>query len=110
MKYGCIPAKICHMPRPSLCGRFCDNTELSGATSVVAKKLGRNYVGIEIDEQYGCLAEKRLEMADTDKTIQGYSDGAFWERNTPNGKLNGNGKNRKADDKNTAPLSDERLL
>lgn len=82
----------------------------SGTTSVVAKKLGRNYVGIEIDEQYGCLAEKRLEMADSDKTIQGYSDGAFWERNTPNGKLNGNGKNRKADNKNTTPLSGERLL
>ena len=27
-------------------------------------------------------AEKRLQMADTDKTIQGYSDGVFWERNT----------------------------
>ena len=27
-------------------------------------------------------AEKRLEMADEDKTIQGYSDGVFWERNT----------------------------
>lgn len=54
----------------------------SGTTSVVAKKLGRHYVGIEIDEAYCCLAEKRLEMADTDKTIQGYVDGVFWERNT----------------------------
>jgi site-specific DNA-methyltransferase (adenine-specific) len=27
-------------------------------------------------------AEKRLQIADTDKTIQGYSDGVFWERNT----------------------------
>ena len=27
-------------------------------------------------------AEKRLEMADTDATIQGYADGVFWERNT----------------------------
>jgi len=53
----------------------------SGTTSVVAKKCGRNYVGIEIDELYGCLAEKRLEMAESDKTIQGYSDGVFWERN-----------------------------
>jgi len=54
----------------------------SGTTSVVAKKLGRKYCGIEIDEFYCCLAEKRLEMADCDKSIQGYLDGVFWERNT----------------------------
>ena len=33
----------------------------SGTTSVVAKKLARTYVGIEIDETYCCLAEKRLD-------------------------------------------------
>lgn len=54
----------------------------SGSTSVTAKKLARHYVGIEINEQYCVWAEKRLEMADTDKTIQGYADGVFWERNT----------------------------
>jgi site-specific DNA-methyltransferase (adenine-specific) len=54
----------------------------SGTASVVAKKLGRNYVGIEIDKTYCCLAEKRLEQAETDKTIQGFVDGVFWERNT----------------------------
>jgi site-specific DNA-methyltransferase (adenine-specific) len=56
----------------------------SGTTSVVAKKLGRKYVGIELDETYCCLAEKRLDMAESDKTIQGYADGVFWERNTLN--------------------------
>lgn len=54
----------------------------SGTTSVVAKKLGRHFIGIEIDEKYCCLAEKRLAMAQTDASIQGYSEGVFWERNT----------------------------
>jgi site-specific DNA-methyltransferase (adenine-specific) len=54
----------------------------SGTTSVVAKKLGRHYCGIEMNNRYCCLAEKRLELAETDKAIQGYSDGIFWERNS----------------------------
>ena len=54
----------------------------SGTASVVAKKLNRNYCGIELNEEYCLWIEKRLEMAETDKTIQGYSDGVFWERNT----------------------------
>ena len=56
----------------------------SGSTSVTAKKLGRHYCGIEQNEQYCVWAEKRLEMAETDKSIQGYTDGVFWERNTNN--------------------------
>jgi site-specific DNA-methyltransferase (adenine-specific) len=35
-----------------------------------------------LDEDYCLLAEKRLELADQDSTIQGYADGVFWERNT----------------------------
>jgi len=54
----------------------------SGTTSVTAKKLNRHYIGVEADETYCCLAEKRLKLADSDKSIQGYSDGCFWERNT----------------------------
>lgn len=56
----------------------------SGTSSVVAKKLGRRYVGIEIDKLYCCLAEKRLDLAERDSSIQGYADGVFWERNTFN--------------------------
>ncbi|MDR1242570.1 MAG: site-specific DNA-methyltransferase [Deltaproteobacteria bacterium] len=54
----------------------------SGTTAVAAKKLGRHYVGIECEVEYCALAQKRLEMADDDAEIQGYSDGVFWERNT----------------------------
>ena len=54
----------------------------SGTTSVVSKKLGRKYLGIELDEEYSLLAEKRLEIAESEPEIQGFSDGVFWERNT----------------------------
>ncbi len=79
----------------------------SGTTSVVAKKLGRKYVGIEIDETYAVLAEKRLNMADTDKSIQGYSGGVFWERNSLNEQTNGNGKKHTAQEDS---LFNSRLL
>ncbi len=54
----------------------------SGTTSVVAKKLGRNYVGIELNKEYAIWTEKRLELVDQDSAIQGYVNGVFWERNT----------------------------
>lgn len=54
----------------------------SGTTSVTAKKLDRNYFGIEQNTQYNVFTEKRLEQANIDKTIQGYANGVFWERNT----------------------------
>jgi len=37
---------------------------------------------VEIDEEYCLYAIKRLQMAEKDSAIQGYSDGVFWERNT----------------------------
>ena len=52
----------------------------SGTVSVVAKKLQRHYIGIEQEPQYAMWTEQRLEMAETDNTIQGYN-GIFYERN-----------------------------
>lgn len=54
----------------------------SGTTSVTAKKLNRNYIGVEMNEDYVLYTQKRLQLAEVDSTIQGYSDGCFWERNT----------------------------
>jgi site-specific DNA-methyltransferase (adenine-specific) len=53
-----------------------------GTTCIVAKKLDRKYIGIEIDKTYAALAVKRLEIAETNKEIQGYKEGVFWERNS----------------------------
>ena len=58
----------------------------SGTTAVVAKKLNRNFIAIESDEDYCLLAAKRLEMARADKSIQGFEDGVFWERNSAHGR------------------------
>ena len=54
----------------------------SGTASVVAKKLNRKYCGIEMNQEYCLWTEKRLQMAEKDSSIQGYSDGVFWERNS----------------------------
>ena len=64
----------------------------SGSTSVTAKKLGRHFIGIEESAQYCVWAEKRLEMAESDRSIQGYRDGVFWDRNTSHEQLTA-GKN-----------------
>ncbi len=54
----------------------------SGTTSVVAKKLGRKYIGIEMNAEYALWAEKRLKLAEHSPAIQGYTDNVFWERNS----------------------------
>jgi site-specific DNA-methyltransferase (adenine-specific) len=54
----------------------------SGTALVVAKKLSRQFAGVEQDWTYCLLAEKRLALAEQDRAIQGYDDGVFWERNS----------------------------
>ena len=54
----------------------------SGTTSVVAKKLNRNYLGVEMNREYALWAEKRLLLCEQFPQIQGYFDNVFWERNT----------------------------
>ena len=54
----------------------------SGSACVTAKKLGRHFIGIEKNERYCVWAQQRLEMAEKDRTIQGYEEGVFWERNS----------------------------
>ena len=54
----------------------------SGTTAVTAKKLNRKVCGVEVDKIFAALAMKRLSAAEKDKSIQGYEDGVFWERNS----------------------------
>ena len=54
----------------------------SGTTSVVAKKLKRSFVGIEMNKEYALWTEKRLQMSEQNPQIQGYYQDVFWERNT----------------------------
>lgn len=54
----------------------------SGTTCVVARKLGRHFSGVEQEPEYCQMAVKRLSFAESDDSIQGYSDGYFWERNS----------------------------
>ena len=56
----------------------------SGTAAVAAKKLGRCFAAIESEQQFCLLAAKRLEIAETDKTIQGFANGIFWERSSQN--------------------------
>lgn len=53
----------------------------SGTTAVVAKKLNRKFIGIEREKEYVSTALKRLEMAEKDKSIQGFENGIFKSRN-----------------------------
>lgn len=82
----------------------------SGTTSVVARKLGRHYCGTEINEEYALLTEKRLQMAENDSSIQGYSDGVFWERNTLNAQKKSKQATQSRKQEHNAQLTEETLF
>ena len=52
----------------------------TGTACVTAKKLGRKFIGVEKEKEYYLLACKRLELAETDKSIQGYEKNMFTEK------------------------------
>ena len=54
----------------------------SGTTAVVAEKLSRRWCGIDVNLEYLCWTQKRLTSIRDNSTIQGYTDGVFWERNS----------------------------
>ncbi|NEQ98334.1 MAG: site-specific DNA-methyltransferase [Cyanothece sp. SIO2G6] len=59
----------------------------SGTSAVVAQKLHRQFSGVDFNQEYCCWAIKRLQQAQTNETIQGYTNGVFWERNSLNHQL-----------------------
>lgn len=54
----------------------------SGSSLVTAAKLDRHFLGIEQSLLYCAWGQYRLNQVQADRTIQGYTDGVFWERNT----------------------------
>ena len=54
----------------------------SGTTAVVAAKLQRQCLSIDLIQEYCRWALKRLEMVKQDTSIQGYEEGVFWQRNS----------------------------
>lgn len=53
----------------------------SGTTSVVAKKLNRQFVAVESDLNWCNVIQHRLNNANSNKSIQGYENGEFLHRN-----------------------------
>lgn len=47
---------------------------------VTAAKLGRNWVGVEFENEYCLLGQKRLVLTEINKNIQGYEDGIFRDK------------------------------
>ena len=79
--------------------RILDPFAGSGTAAVVAKKLQRHFTTIEINPCYCLWTAKRLLLAEEDSSIQGYSDGVFWERNSFLSRNSKRGKERRKQSK-----------
>ena len=58
------PEKLVEMPIKAGCppgGVVCDPFLGSGTTAVVARRLGRRYIGIEPNPEYAAMARARLQ-------------------------------------------------
>ena len=63
--FAVYPEKLCITPIKAGCpegGIVLDPFMGAGTTAVVARKLGRDYVGIELSKEYIKIAEKRLQQ------------------------------------------------
>ena len=46
----------------------------SGTTGAVAKRLGREYIGIELNPEYCTIAAKRIDEVIPQKDMEGYNE------------------------------------
>ena len=55
---------VAHESKPLLINGFSDSWFMGGGTAgVAAKNLNRNFIGIELDENYFNIAKQRIESA-----------------------------------------------
>jgi site-specific DNA-methyltransferase (adenine-specific) len=66
--------KVCSNPEEVVLDPFAG----SGTTLVVAKKLGRRYVGFELSEEYAAQARRRLDQVRSGQPLEGPSDAEFF--------------------------------
>jgi len=65
--FAVYPVDLCEKPIKSSCppdGIVLDPMAGAGSTLIKAKQLGRNYIGIEISEEYAEIASERLDKGD----------------------------------------------
>jgi site-specific DNA-methyltransferase (adenine-specific) len=67
----------------------------SGTTLVVAKKLGRNYVGFELSPEYAKKATARLKKAEAGDPLEGAPEPTVSAPSTPRGRSEGRSKSRR---------------
>jgi len=84
----------------------------SGTTLVVAKKLGRRYIGFELSGEYAQQARRRLAQARVGDALNGSPEPLVSVPDTANGRRlenrNGNAKNRTKS--RNKPSADQKVL